>query len=131
MSVKVRFHRGDWWVFIAYHGRRRSKKVGDRQTALQVAKRIRERLLLGDLTLLGTDTESLTTYATRWLTDGEKARKATTHRFYVFNLTLHILPVIGGQPVGALRRIDCRKVVATARAKGLKVASLYGVQRTL
>ena len=131
MGVKIRFRSGGWWIFIDHQGRRRAKKVGDRATALQVAQRVRERLALGDFTLLGTDTESLTTYATRWLTDGEKARKASTHRFYSVNLTRHILPIIGDQPIGSIRRAECRKAVAAGRAKGLKVASLYGVQRTL
>ena len=97
-------------------------------TALAVAKRIRERLLLGDLTLLGTDSQILKVYATSWLTDGEKA---STHRFYRFNLDLHICPIIGGHPVGAITRADCRKVIAAGRTHGLKLASLYGVQRTL
>lgn len=131
MGVKVRFYRGAWWVFIAHRGRRRSKKIGDRATALQVAKRIRERLLLGDLTLLGTDSQTFKTFATDWLNDGEKARKASTHRFYTFNLELHIYPVVGGHPVGAITRADCRKVIAAGREKGLKVGSLYGLQRTL
>ena len=123
MGVKVRFHRNAWWIFIAHRGRRRSKKVGDRATALQVARRVRERLQFGDLTLLGTDTETFEKYATRWLTDGEKGRKASTHRFYNFNLTLHILPTLGSHPVGSITRADCRKVLTTCRAKGLKVAS--------
>ena len=131
MGVKVRYHRGAWWVFVHHRDRRRSKKIGDRATALAVAKRIRERLLLGDLTLLGTDTQTLKAYATSWLTDGEKGRKASTHRFYRFNLDLHIYPIIGGQPVGGITRADCRKVIAAGRTHGLKLASLYGVQRTL
>ena len=131
MSVRVRFHRGAWWIFIAHRGRRRSKKIGDRATALQVARRLRDRLMLGDLSLLGTDTETFEKYATRWLEDGEASRKASTHRFYTFNLTLHIIPVIGSQPIGSITRADCRQVLAVCRKKGLKVASLQGVQRTL
>jgi integrase len=131
MSVKVRFHRGTWWLFIAHRGRRRSKKIGDKATALQVARQVRERLQLGDLTLLGSDSETFEAYATRWLKDGEAARKASTHRFYDFNLTLHIIPTLKGRTVGSIKRADCRKVLTAGRAKGLKVASLQGVQRTL
>lgn len=131
MGVRVRFHRDSWWVFVAHRGRRKSKRIGDRDTALQVARRIRERLALGDLSLLGTDSETFRVYAARWLKDGAGARKASTHRFYAFNLELHITPVIGAEPVGAIGRAACRKVIAAARDKGLKVASLQGVQRTL
>lgn len=104
MSVKVRFHRGTWWLFIAHRGRRRSKKIGDKATALQVARQVRERLQLGDLTLLGSDSETFEAYATRWLKDGEAARKASTHRFYDFNLTLHIIPTLKGRTVGSIKR---------------------------
>ena len=41
MGVKVRFYRGAWWIFINHHGRRRSKKIGDQQTALRIAKELR------------------------------------------------------------------------------------------
>jgi hypothetical protein len=127
MGLKVRFWKRSWYVFIDHRGRRRAKKIGDRETALTVARRIRERPLLGDLTLLGTDTETLTVYATRWLTEGEKARKVSTHRFYRFNLDVHILPVLGSHPVGSVSRAECRKVLAAGREKGLKIASLAGV----
>ncbi len=131
MGVRVRYHRRAWWVFIAHRGKRRSKKVGDKESALTVAKRLRQRLALGDFALLGADSESFKTYASRWLTDGEGARKASTHRFYAFNLAKHLYPVLGPRPVGAITRAHCRSALATCRAKGLKVASLQGVQRTL
>ena len=80
MSVRVRFHRGSWWVFIAHRGRRRSKKVGDRKTALTIAAKIREKLTLGDLSLLGTATEGIDKYARAWLKAGEAARKKSTKK---------------------------------------------------
>jgi integrase len=86
---------------------------------------------LGDLSIVGADSDPFQTYAARWLADGEGARKGSTHRFYEFNLRMYILPVIGHQPIGTITRAECRKVIAAGRAKGLKVASLYGVQRTL
>src|SRR5690349_17704147 len=131
MSVRVRFYRGAWWVFVAHNRKRKSKRVGDKETALAVARKIRERVALGDLTLLGSDTESFKVYATRWLEDGKGARKASTHRYYAFNLSLHIIPELGARPIGAVSRADCRKLLTACRGKGLKIASLEGVQRTL
>jgi hypothetical protein len=49
MGVKVRFWKGAWYIFIDHGGRRRAKKVGDCETANNVARRIRERLSLGDI----------------------------------------------------------------------------------
>lgn len=131
MGVLVRYHRRSWWVFVNHRRRRKSKRCGDKATALSVARRIRERIALGDLSLLGGDTESFKTYAARWLTDGEGSRKATTHRFYAFNLELHIYPTLGAVPVGSINRGHCRSAIAAGRAKKLKESSLLGVQRTL
>jgi integrase len=58
-------------------------------------------------------------------------RKASTHRFYAFNLTLHILPVLGDKHVAAIKRADCRDLLNACRTKGLKPASMRGVNRTL
>jgi integrase len=132
MGVKVRFHKRAWYLFIDHQGRRRAKKIGDRETALEVARAVREKLARGDLGLFETATaEAFETYATRWLEDGEAGRKASTHRFYAFNLKLHIVPIVGSRPIAAVSRADCRELLAACRQKGLKLASLKGVQRTL
>ena len=131
MSVKVKFHKGAWWLFIHHRGRRRAKKCGDKATAVAVARKVRERLACGDLSLLGADSDSFETYGKAWLKDGHANRKASTHRFYSFNLELHLIPAIGTTPIGAITRAHCRQVLTTCRNKGLKVASLQGIQRTL
>jgi len=118
MGVNVKFHKGAWWIFVNHRGRRRAKKVGDRDTALAVARKIRQRLAEGDLKLLESDPDgpTLETYATRWLEDGQAARKGSSHRFYSFNLTLHILPALGAKGVSALKRADCRELMVAPRA---------------
>lgn len=132
MGVRVKFHRCAWWVFVAWRGRRRSKKIGDRATAIDVARKIRQRLVEGDLSVLGSaPAEKFDAFSTNWLESGEKGRKASTHRFYAFNLRLHIVPVIGPKPVATITRANCRDLLATCRQQGLKRASLMGVQRTL
>lgn len=124
MAVTVKFHKRAWWIFINHRGRRRAKKVGDHETALQVARKIRERLTKGDLGLLAPEPgPTLRSFATAWLEAGEASRKASTHRFYAFNLRLHILP--------SLTRANCRDLITACRAKGLKPASMRGVNRTL
>lgn len=111
-------------MFIHHAGRRRAKKIGDRTTANEVARRIRERLALGDLSLLASEAaETFEAFAIRWLEGGESGRKASTHRFYAFNLKLHIVPTLGARPITAVSRADCRELLAGARQKGLKRAS--------
>ena len=132
MGVTVKFYRGAWWVFIRHAGRRRSKKVGDHVTALEVAKRIREQLTLGDLGLLSSaPLETLDTYAQSWLRGLTGNLKASTIRFYSDNLRRYVLPVYGVRPLQQLTRQDCRELIATCRGKGLKLNTVKGIARTL
>jgi integrase len=132
MGVKVKFFKGAWYLFIDHQGRRRAKKIGDRQTALDVARAVREKLARGDLGLMDPgQAETFEKFATRWLDAGQNGRKASTQRFYAFNLALHINPSLGARPVAKVSRADCRDLIASCRQKGLKLSSLKGVQRTL
>ena len=56
MGVKVREKTkgsGVWWIFIDHQGRRKAKKVGkDRRIALEVAKKVEAKLILGEMGLV-------------------------------------------------------------------------------
>ena len=80
MGIKVRFYRGAWWIFINHQGRRRSKKVGDQQTAIRVAKEIRERLARGDFHLAAAESLDITfqKYSEEWLVQARLNLKAST-----------------------------------------------------
>lgn len=131
MGVKARFHKGAWWVFINHRGRRKAKKVGDRTSAEVLAKTLRERLARADLQFATTDTATLRAYAESWLNTAEANLKASPVTFYRGCLEQHILPALGSRPVSSLRRLDCRDLVTTCRAKGLKVTTVRGIARTL
>ena len=132
MGVKVRFSRGAWWVFITHRGRRKAKRVGDRDSARRVAQAIRERLALGDLHLEPSDDRPcLQLYAERWLEQATGSLKASTVGFYRGNLAQHVLPVLGTRLVSSIRRADCRLLVTDCRAKGLALATVRGIARTL
>jgi integrase len=73
---------------------------------------------------------SNTTPRAGWRRATATARPAP-HRFYSFNITLHIAPFLGPRPITAVTRADCRDLITACRQKGLKRASLLGVQRTL
>ncbi len=49
MGVRVRQKDGSWWVFIHHQGKRKAKKIGDRKAALEVKRKIEERLAARDL----------------------------------------------------------------------------------
>lgn len=131
VGVSVRKRRGTWWIFIRHRGKRRAKSCGDKKTADAVAQKLRARLALGDLSVFADSGELLQPFALRWLDAITDTRKKSTRAFYEFNLRLHILPELGGRPVSSITRAACRDLIVTCREKGLKRASLIGVQRTV
>jgi integrase len=132
VGVKVKFWKSSWWVFVNHGRRRKAKRIDDKETALRVARAIRERLARGDLLLeqLAED-ETLDAYVREWLKAIDGSLKASTVRFYTENLERHVLPLLGGKPVRSLNRADCRELVAVSRGKGLAVNTVKGIARTL
>jgi hypothetical protein len=126
------FRKGAWWVVVNTGGRRKSKSVGDRETALRIAQAVRERLARAEFSLTpATDTRTLQQYAKDWLVTAKGALKASTVTFYEGALKQHIVPALGSRLVASLNREDCRSLIATCRGKGLKVATVRGIARTL
>ena len=73
MAVKVREKvkgSGEWWLFIDYKGKRKAKKFGkDKRKALDAAKQIEAKLVLGDFGLLEKEAPCtlFKEYASTWL----------------------------------------------------------------
>ena len=53
MSVRVRqrVDKPGWWLFIDHKGKQKKKHFPDKETALKVARKVRERLALGDFSI--------------------------------------------------------------------------------
>jgi len=77
------------------------------------------------------DVQTLDDYAREWLKNGVSHLKASTVHFYTDHLENHVLPLLGQRPVTTIERKDCRELVATVRAKDLKINSVRGIVRTL
>lgn len=132
MGVRVRFWKGAWWVFVSVDGRRKAKRIGDRETALRVAKAIREKLARGQFGLeAAAEHVTLDTYARAWVTALTGNLKASTIRFYTENLDRHVLPLLGSRSVHSIVRADCRDLITTSRGKGLRLNTVRGIARTL
>jgi len=83
MGVKVREHRGAWWLFVDHQGRRKAKRVGTgrpgKKAAEQAALKIQVRLAEGDTRVFEPEPATVPTfkeYAERWL--ARKTGKAST-----------------------------------------------------
>jgi len=97
---------GEWWVFVHHKGRKKTKKIGDYQTAEQVAKKIRARLALEDFGFMAPKKEPALTFkeaAGLWLAEPQDWRESTREA-YIFNLEKHVFPKIGKIPIYELTR---------------------------
>jgi integrase len=139
MGVKVRERSGAWWLFIDHRGQRKAKRVGvgpaGKKAAEMAAIKIQARLAEGETRLLdeGSPRRLLFgDYARQWLNlVATPACKFSTVRSYAVNLRRHVLPVLGGTPLGAVTRADCRRLIAACRSTGLSPKSIENICRTV
>src|SRR5262245_37012678 len=87
VSIRQKKPDGPWWVFIAHQGKRKSKCVGDYDTARKIAKECRQAIAAGDLGLLHEPEPPAAAitfgeYATRFLKATETELKPSTWREY-------------------------------------------------
>src|SRR5436190_20921044 len=97
MAVKVKQHKGKWWVFIDHKGKRKAKCVGSKQAAETAARKIEAKLTVGDFTLLDEKPQRpFDAYCRNWLDTYAKANcKASTLATYEANFRLYLLPAFG------------------------------------
>ena len=105
---KVKGKGEPWWVFISYNGKRTSRKVGAKDAAQEVAKKIEARLQLGEFNFEEEKKESVPTfkeYADSWIKATVPATcKESSTKDYGDILRLHVLPVFGELKVTDITR---------------------------
>jgi integrase len=112
MGIKIREKQpgsGEWWLFIHHAGRRRSKKVGDKATAEEAAKKLRV-VLANDPERLFREVHpvrSFQHYSDMWMTRCKRQCKASTIERYSGVLDTYVLPILGKLPVN---EIDVKSV---------------------
>jgi len=109
MGVRVRERppgSGRWWVFVTHHGKRKAKSVGDRKTALEVARKIEAKLTLGDFKIEKPERQMRPSRSTarKWLALIGDMRKETTYERYENILRLHLNPKIGSKRLDEITR---------------------------
>src|SRR6266849_2810579 len=135
MAVKVRHHKGKWWVFIDHKGKRKAKCIGTSKRAADlVAEKIQAKISLGDFTLLEEKAKPIlfADYAAEWLKTYATVRcKPSTVREYEVLLTRHILPFCGAQELGSVTRGDIKQALSSWLATGLSRARIYMILRLI
>jgi integrase len=114
MGVLVRKRDGCWWVFVAHKGQRKAKKVGDKEAAKAVARKIQTALAAGDLQLDRPDVPLFKDYAEAWLKEYPRVKgvKESTAEQYERHLKTYLLPAFGDQPLTAITRAAVKAFVA-------------------
>ena len=127
MAVKIREHRGAWWLFIDYHGRRKAKRVGigksGKKAAELAATRILAKLVEGDLSVLEPPAPAVPTfaaYAEQWLSAVAAVRcQPSTLEQYRVRVRLRLLPHFGPLPLNAVTRERIKAMLAAEVKAGL------------
>ena len=118
MAVKVReIYPGSWYLRISYRNIRKTKVVGSKDRALELARRLTTALELYGLDALKALEEdheraiawttmpvpTVDEYQARWLKELDKTDlKRSTKESYTFLVTRHVVPAFGEQRLDAL-----------------------------
>lgn len=136
MAVKVRQHKGKWWVFIDHHNKRKAKCIGDnKRTAQQVAEKIQAKIALGQFEIKEEQAcRPFDVYFQQWLDTYVTANcKDKTYAGYKQAFRLYLLPAFGQKDIVDITREDVTSLVYTLladKARGtakLIVAPLRGM----
>jgi integrase len=122
MGVRVRLHKGVYYVFVNLAGRRKAHKVGpDRRTANAVAAAIRRKIARGQY-LIPSEHRGRTfiDLAREWLERYPltKNLRPNTWEGYRLKVEKHLIPFFGSRDVGELTPRVIEEFIAAKRAPG-------------
>jgi len=131
MAVKVRQRpdRPGCWVFIDHKRMRKKKHFPDKETAVSFARKLRERLALGDFNLTEEEQElfPFRTYYKTWLETYAKANvKETTYTSYALAYRAHLLPFLGETDLRDITREQLKKFLYEKLSAGLARNTVKG-----
>src|SRR5713101_7908779 len=98
MAVKVRQHKGAWWAFIDYKGKRKAKRIGTKAAAEQFKIKTEARIALRQFKIEEEEKprRPFDVYFRQWLDTYVKAHcKERTYDLYEQVFRLYLLPAFG------------------------------------
>lgn len=124
MSATVREKKkgsGIWWVFLRHKGSRKSKKVGDKKTAEQIAKTMNAKIALEEFGLNNEPGKTFGEYARVWRdTVIPVTCKQSTQQDYKSLLKKHILPHFGKMEVAKIKKLTVKEFLLAKMSKYAK-----------
>ena len=131
MGVRIR-QRSDkpgWWLFIDHQGKQKKKHFPDKETALRVARKVRERLALGDFSITEKQEVRLpfSIYYQTWLESYVSTHtKASTFAAYETAYRVHLLPFLGEADIREITREQLKRFIYEKLNAGLAHNSIKG-----
>lgn len=121
MAVKVKHHKGAWWVFIDHKGKRKAKRVGNsKKAAEQVAEKIQAKIALGQFEIKNEQQRRpFDVYFRNWLETYVKAHcKPSTVYVYEEAFRLYLLPAFGQKDISTVTREEVKALIYRLLAEG-------------
>ncbi len=123
MVVKVKQHKGEWWVFIDHKGKRKAKCVGTSKRAADlVAEKIQAKISLGQFETVEEKAKPIlfADYVAEWLKTYAAVRcKPSTVEDYERAYMLHLRPVFGTKHLQDVTREQVKRFLAEKLESGL------------
>lgn len=130
MAVKVKHHKGAWWVFIDHKGKRKAKRIGNsKKAAEQVAEKIQAKIALGQFEIKDEQQRRpFDVYFRNWLETYVKAHcKERTYDLYAAAFRLYLLPAFGQKDITAITREEVKKLAYGMLAQGKSRSTVNNV----
>lgn len=121
MAVKVKQHKGAWWIFIDHQGKRKAKRVGSSKRAAEVAaEKIQARIALGQFGIQDEQQKRpFDTYFRTWLETYAHAHcKESTVAGYDASFRLYLEPTFKQKDLSEVTRDEVKRLAYAMLANG-------------
>ena len=130
MAVKVKQHKGAWWVFIDHKGKRKAKRIGaSKKAAEQVAEKIQAKIALGQFEIKDEQKQRpFDTYFRNWMDTYVRAHcKERTVEAYTTVFRLYLAPAFGQTDIGEITRDAVKTLAYGLLAQGKSRSTVHSV----
>ena len=121
MAVKVKQHKGKWWIFIDHHNKRKAKCIGTSKRAAEIAaEKIQARITLGQFGIQDEQQKRpFNTYFRHWLeTYAHSHCKESTVAGYETSFRLYLEPTFIQKDISEVTRDEVKRLAYTMLANG-------------
>ncbi|MGE0825512.1 MAG: tyrosine-type recombinase/integrase [Candidatus Binatia bacterium] len=129
MAVKIKQHKGAWWLFIDHKGKRKAKRVGSKSAAETAAKKIEAKIALGQFEIKDEQQKRpFNAYYKHWLETYVKVHcKERTLWLYEAAFRIYLFPAFGSQDISEISRDAVKKLAYDMLAQGRTRSTVNGV----